>query len=177
MSVSALFNLVPQWLRKFVGYGVSAGIALMLVVLAFASVPVLRDFLREKLGVPTREDLDTVSERTDAQLAGAIEFTAREVVDRAMRHEHARQDTLFDALSRELIEPGIARLRTVEDQVRALNRQMGINNDQGREQNDRLGQLSRQLEQSSNEAKIDSLLLEVKRLSTAQPQRRIKGNF
>lgn len=106
-------ELIPEWLRKFIGYGVSSGLALVMLVLAFGAVPVLRDWLRNYLNVPTRTE-----NREDYEQAAmkAAEF----VVDQAMRNEHLRQDTLYNLVERGLIAPGMERLESVEQRVGGL---------------------------------------------------------
>lgn len=152
MNVQGIWNALPSLLRRTVAYGIGAGVAMMLVVLAFAAVPVLRDWLRDKLEIPTKSEL--VGARMDDQalaedaVRGAIEFAVRQ----RSEADSARYAAQFDEVSRTLIEPGIKRLRSVEEQVAHLNHLMGVQQDlvqdvsaTSKEANSRLSLLQHQM--------------------------------
>lgn len=159
--------------KRFIGYGLSAGIALVLVVYAFGTVPVLREFLRSKLNLATSDEVgsvkDAVTERTDTQVNTAIEFTARNITDRAMQAEHRRQDSLFSEIKTSIIDPGLARITSLEDQLEALKLEV------------RRGTAQDGQENTTREAKLDALLEEIRKLQkeepTTTPRRTTKKEF
>lgn len=133
MTVATITNAIPSWLRKFVGYGVAAGIAMAIVVVAFLMIPTLRDFIQAKLGMPTVQNVNDVaagvSAMSESELRSTIAFTAAEVVRLAMDSAAASQDTLFAQMDREVIRPGLNRLNLITRNVRELNLLMNVNND------------------------------------------------
>lgn len=184
-ALSSLWNLIPEFLRRFIGYGLAAGIALVMVVLAFLSFPLLRDYIKEQLGI--RQDVQAVSdnlqERTDEQLNAAIVFTSRTVVNAAMDSLAHANDSLFARVSTDLIEPGIVKLNTLEAQVQRLNVMLGVNNDLAREQAqaqrqtlDQIGTLQQRLNTPDNAATLEAILTELRNVREEQEAMRDRLN-
>lgn len=175
--LSRAWNALPQGLRKFVGYGLAAGIAMCMVLFMFLFWGT--GLIQEKLGIPTKLDVQAVqlgvSQRSEAELVAATEFTARYLVNQALDSLQQRNDSLFATLSRGLIEPGIHKLNTVEAQVRRLNDLLGVNNDLAREQaaaqrrtQDQIGTLQQQLTGTSTEAALERILRELQAVREEQ---------
>lgn len=126
-TVKRILEWIPNWLRRFVGYGVSLSMVLFLWLIWGTG------YIQEKLNIPTRADVERVKEKTDTNNAleqqRAIAITASQVVSMAMDSARIAQDSLFNALVKDVIEPGIERQNRLFEQVRELNRRMGINNE------------------------------------------------
>lgn len=151
MNVSAFINAIPDWLRKFIGYGLSAGIAFVLVILAIGSVPVFRDWLRQWLNVPTRTE-----NQVDVQTASMK--AAEYVVQEAMKGEHLRQDTIYNTVESGLIRPGLERLETVESRVARIeqwagrvDQKVGMQTGLIQDQTDQIGQVKDILQDQDDE--------------------------
>jgi len=174
MSAADVFNAVPVWLRKFIGYGISAGIAFACVVFAFLSFGPLTTYIKDKLNIIDKQDVKRVSESvqyaSEDQMNAAIDLTARRLVEDSRERIRLENDSLFQVVSVDLIEPGIKRLRSLEENVKRLNSMMGMSNDlltqqrdQSRIANDRLGELQQQLNGSELGQKLDQIMLEMQR--------------
>lgn len=192
MSAADVFNAIPVWLRKFVGYGISAGIAFACVVFAFLSFGPLTAYIKDKLNIIDKQDVQRVSESVqyanEDQVNAAIDLTTRRVVDGSIDRMRAENDSLFQAVSNGLIEPGIKRLRSLEDNVKRLNALMGVSNDlliqqrdQSRQANDRIGQLQQQMSGSEIGQKLDDIIREMQRqrddIEEIKKLRNIKQKF
>lgn len=175
--IAGMWVALPSGLKKFIGYGLSAGIALVMVVFAFLSFPLLTDFIKQRLGI--REDVEAVTQgvrtRSDEELNMAIAFTTRTVVNAAMDSLRHANDSLFNQISTELIEPGIDKLNSVEANVRRLNERLGLGNDllkqqadAQRETNDRIGTLQQQLNQPNNDATLNAILKQLQVMQAEQ---------
>lgn len=175
--IAGMWVALPSGLKKFIGYGLSAGISLVMVVFAFLSFPLLTDFIKQRLGI--REDVESVTQgvrtRSDEELNMAIAFTTRTVVNAAMDSLRHANDSLFNQISTELIEPGIDKLNSVEANVRRLNERLGLGNDllkqqadAQRETNDRIGTLQQQLNQPKNDATLNAILKQLQDMQTEQ---------
>lgn len=174
MSAADVFNAVPVWLRKFIGYGISAGIAFACVVFAFLSFGPLTTYIKDKLNIIDKQDVKRVSESvqyaSEDQMNAAIDLTARRLVEDSRERIRLENDSLFQVVSVDLIEPGIKRLRSLEENVKRLNSMMGMSNDlltqqrdQSRIANDRLGELQQRLNGSELGQKLDQIMLEMQR--------------
>lgn len=122
-----IWNAIPNGLKKFIGYGIAAGIASSMVIFLFLVWGT--GFVQEKLNIPTKHDVDQAAEElrgmNEEDMQRAINTTVAAAMDSAAK----AQDALMDAMVRDVIEPGIERQNRLFEQVRALNRKMGINND------------------------------------------------
>jgi hypothetical protein len=177
--IASLWVALPSGLKKFIGYGLSAGIALVMVVFAFLSFPLLTDWIKQRLGI--REDVESVTqgvrERSDEEMNMAIAFTTRTVVNAAMDSLRHANDSLFNQISTELIEPGIDKLNSVEANVRRLNERLGLGNDllkqqadAQRETNNRIGTLQQQLNTPNNEATLNAILQQLQDMQAEQEE-------
>jgi hypothetical protein len=153
MNLLAIWNAIPSGLKKFVGYGISAGIALVMVVFAFLSFPFLTDFIKDKLGMPTRADVSNVANavqvNSEDQVNAAIQFTAGAMIESAQERMRNENDSLFSEVTTSLIQPGIKRLRALEENVRLLNERVGVSmqvqRDESRQTRERIGDLKSEL--------------------------------
>jgi hypothetical protein len=175
--IAGLWTALPSGLKKFIGYGLSAGIALVMVVFAFLSFPLLTDYIKQRLGI--REDVESVTqgvrERSEEEMNMAIAFTTRTVVNAAMDSLRHANDSLFNQISTELIEPGIDKLNSVEANVRRLNERLGLGNDllkqqadAQRETNNRIGTLQQQLNTPNNEVTLNAILQQLQDMQAEQ---------
>jgi len=171
MSPQAIFNAIPDWLKKFIGYGVSAGIAFACVVFAFLSFGPLSAYIKEKLGI-TR-DIESVSGSiqyaTEDQMNAAIDLSVHRMVSDSRERIQHENDSLFQAVSNGLIEPGIKRLRSVEENIKRLNGLMGLSNDlitrqldESKATNDHIDRLQRELDGQDIAAKLDNIIREMR---------------
>lgn len=126
--LKAIASAVPDWLRKFIGYGVAAGIAMGIIVFVILAFRPFTDFVKDKLGIPERTQaadlVDAVQVASEDQLLATMVFVANE----RAAHDSARNAALFDTLSTTVIEPGIKRLNSIERQVVRLSELMGVSN-------------------------------------------------
>lgn len=128
--IARFWNWIPSGLKKFVGIGIACGIALTLVLAAWLFWGT--GYIQEKLNIPTRADVaaakESVAVKSEAELQQAIAATALEVVGVAMRQAEAENDSLFQTMVRDVIEPGIAKQNRLYKQVERLSKLMGDNN-------------------------------------------------
>ncbi len=175
--LSSVWNWILQGLKKFVGIGLAAGLALCMVLFMFLFWGT--GLIQEKLGIPTKADVKavqtTVNERHDQDVMAAAEFTARYLVSNAIDSLQQRNDSLFARISNELIEPGIDKLVSVEAQVQRLNERLGVNNDLAQQQvveqrrtRDQIGTLQQQLSGTSTEATLNTILQQLQQLRDDQ---------
>lgn len=167
-AVTTVWNVIPTGLKKFVGYGIAAGIAMCMVLFMFLFWGT--GLIQEKLGIPTKTDVQAVQDNVRAEreedMVQAVEFTARYIVKQALDSARMANDSLFNQISNDLIEPGIDKLNSVEANVRRLNERLGLSNDllkqqaaAQRETNDRFGSLQQQL-QGDDDAEFKREVLE-----------------
>jgi hypothetical protein len=128
---SAIWEWIPNGLKKFVGMGLASGLAFSCVL--FIWLLWGSGYIHEKLNIPTATQRQAENEALERERASeqqrAIALTAERVVTMAMDSARQSQDSLFNAIVKEVIEPGIERQNRLFEQVRELNRRMGINND------------------------------------------------
>lgn len=128
--LKGIWEWIPNGLKKFVGIGVACGIALTLVLAAWLFWGT--GYIQEKLNIPTKDTVlqeqDRVSRMSEEELQSAIAYTATEVVAVAMEQAKAENDSLFDTMVREVIEPGIKKQNLLYKQVERLSKMMGDNN-------------------------------------------------
>lgn len=172
-AIGRAFSSMPDRLQRFVGVGIAVGIALGILALVFLFWGT--GYVQDQLGLPSKKDIqqvsDAVRDRSDEQAIAAAEWTANYVVHQAMDSARAAQDSLFAEISAGIIRPGIARLQAVEAEVASLRRIVGQGNDLQRQQldrtaeaTDRIGDLSRQLEQRQ-QPDLDIILQELRTIN------------
>lgn len=124
--ISRFWNSIPNGLKKFVGYGLASGLALTIVLAAWLFWGT--GYIQEKLNIPTRDlmrqEQDRVSNMNDAELHKAIMLTVQLAMDSA----RATNDSLFDTMVRDVIEPGIEKQNRLYRQVERLSKLVGDNN-------------------------------------------------
>ncbi len=81
--------------------------------------------LQKRIGVATKQDVTDVTKAVrvlhEDEMRGMAEFAARERAER----DSARYAALFDTVSTTLIEPGIVRLRSLEQQMEQVHEVLG----------------------------------------------------
>lgn len=124
--IANAFNAIPLWLRKFVGMGVAAGVALTMVLIAFLAFPFLRDYAKEKLGIPTEADFQNVSDAVQVASEDQVLAVAHLVAAEAIAHY---DDSLKQAYETGMNEMGIPIMELQRDmitRIRELERLQGI---------------------------------------------------
>jgi hypothetical protein len=175
--LNAGWNAIPTGLKKFVGIGFAAGIAMCMVLLMFLFWGT--GLIQDKLGIPTKADVEAVENNVrthnEEELVAAVELTARYIVQRSIDSLQQRNDSLFDRISNELIEPGIDKLNGVEAQVQRLSEKLGVNNDLAQQQvaeqrrtSDQIGTLQQQLSGTSTEATLNTIMHQLQQLRDDQ---------
>lgn len=131
-SPANILDKVPAWSRPGIGRGLTIGLSVAIPLCLLLATWV---YVKGRT-LPTKQDVkavrDAVQQLSEDQVVQMAAFAARQ----RSRQDSMRYAALFDTLSTTLIEPGIKRLKSLENQVAHLEDLAGVNRELLREQVD-----------------------------------------
>ena len=124
--IARIWHAVPAGLRRFVGTGIAAGIAMLIVMTGWLFWGT--GYIQERLGIPTRTDVEAVADAVTIASEDQVLAVARIVSEQTIRRYDDSLRTEAERLSREVAEPLVGTVEQLIRRVAAIEGQIGATN-------------------------------------------------
>jgi len=121
-----IWHAIPAGLRRFVGQGIAAGIAMLLVMFGWLFWGT--GYIQERLGIASRNDIQQVASAVTVASEDQVIAMSQAVATQAIRLYDDSLKREAERLTKDVAEPLVATVQRLVDRVAAIEAQMGVTN-------------------------------------------------